>query len=94
MPKTAFVTGATSGFGAACARLFAAHGWSLIVETDYATSLLSDVARWKGFHWYLNVGAKVDVGPGATLELGFTENLVDQQATADVVGYFGLELRR
>ena len=70
------------------------HGWSLIVETDYATSLLSDVARWKGFHWYLNVGAKVDVGPGATLELGFTENLVDQQATADVVGYFGLELRR
>ena len=31
MPQIAFITGATSGFGAACARLFAAHGWRLIV---------------------------------------------------------------
>lgn len=31
MSQIAFITGATSGFGAACARLFAAHGWHLIV---------------------------------------------------------------
>lgn len=31
MAKIAFITGATSGFGAACARLFAANGWSLIL---------------------------------------------------------------
>jgi len=31
MSQIAFITGATSGFGAACARLFAAHGWRLIV---------------------------------------------------------------
>jgi 3-hydroxy acid dehydrogenase/malonic semialdehyde reductase len=31
MPKIAFITGATSGFGAACARRFAARGWNLIV---------------------------------------------------------------
>lgn len=70
------------------------RGMSLVVTTSYATSLLSDVARWKGHHWYLDVGAKVDVGAGVTLELGFTENFVDQQETADVVGYLGLELRR
>lgn len=31
MPRIAFITGATSGFGAACARLFAANGWHLIL---------------------------------------------------------------
>lgn len=31
MSRIAFITGVTSGFGAACARLFAAHGWRLIV---------------------------------------------------------------
>lgn len=31
MPQIAFITGATSGFGAASARLFAAHGWHLVL---------------------------------------------------------------
>ncbi|HRE53306.1 MAG TPA: SDR family oxidoreductase [Candidatus Competibacter sp.] len=31
MSQIAFITGATSGFGAACARVFAAHGWSLVL---------------------------------------------------------------
>ncbi len=31
MPQIAFITGVTSGFGAACARLFAVQGWRLIV---------------------------------------------------------------
>lgn len=34
MPQVAFITGATSGFGAACARLFASNGWSLILCAD------------------------------------------------------------
>ncbi len=31
MTKTAFITGATSGFGRACAEMFAAKGWDLVL---------------------------------------------------------------
>lgn len=48
MPKTALITGATSGFGAACARRFAAEGWRLILagrRTERLEELRGDLGN-------------------------------------------------
>ena len=46
MPKIAFITGATSGFGKSCAYKFAAHGYDLIINgrrTDRLQHLADEV---------------------------------------------------
>lgn len=46
MPKTILITGATSGFGAACAKKFAAEGWQLILtgrRTERLEQLQTDL---------------------------------------------------
>ncbi|MFZ1640648.1 MAG: SDR family oxidoreductase [Candidatus Contendobacter sp.] len=53
MSQIAFITGATSGFGAACARLFAAHGWRLIVcgrRQDRLEALRAELAETVPVH--------------------------------------------
>jgi hypothetical protein len=39
MPKTIYITGATAGFGEACARLFAREGWRLVLTGRRAERL-------------------------------------------------------
>jgi hypothetical protein len=68
--------------------------WSLVAETDAATRLVADIDRYPGQHWYLNLAAKIDASDRLRLELGFTENIADQQSTTDFALYFGLALRR
>jgi NADP-dependent 3-hydroxy acid dehydrogenase YdfG len=41
MPKIAFITGATSGFGKACAEKFASHGYDLIINGRREDRLLT-----------------------------------------------------
>ncbi|KAB2928138.1 MAG: SDR family oxidoreductase [Candidatus Contendobacter sp.] len=53
MSQIAFITGATSGFGAACARRFAAHGWRLIVcgrRQDRLEALRAELAATVPVH--------------------------------------------
>ncbi len=48
MPKIVFITGATSGFGKACAYKFAAHGYDLILNgrrTDRLQTLADDLKK-------------------------------------------------
>jgi len=53
MSQIAFITGVTSGFGAACARQFAAHGWHLIVcgrRQDRLEALRAELAATVPVH--------------------------------------------
>ena len=67
--------------------------WSLLVESDYSTTLSDGIQRYDVDRWYLDLGAKVDLGNHATLEVGFVENLISQQTTLDFGLHLGIEFR-
>jgi hypothetical protein len=79
---------------------FAAFEWrparvlSLIAETDIASRLIANIDHYPGMHWMVHGEARLDLSRGTRLELGFTENLRDQQSTADFGLLFGLVWRR
>lgn len=55
MPSIAFITGATSGFGAACARRLATHGWRLILcgrRQDRLETLRAELATTVPVHTF------------------------------------------
>src|SRR6185436_20130969 len=48
MPKIVFITGATAGFGKACAEKFASHGYDLIINgrrTDRLQKIADDIEK-------------------------------------------------
>ena len=78
---------------------FAAVEWrpwprvSLVAETDAATRLVANIARYPGTDWILNVSGRIDLGARTRLDLGFTENIKDQRSTTDFALYAGVSLR-
>lgn len=66
---------------------------SLVGETDAATRLVENIDRYPGVHWMVHVSGRIDVSKTARLEVGFTENLVDQRSTADFGIHVGLVWR-
>ena len=78
---------------------FAAVEWrpwrsvSFVAETDAATRLVANIARYPGKHWMLNLAGRIDLGARTRLDLGFTENLMDQRSTTDFALYAAFSLR-
>jgi hypothetical protein len=66
---------------------------SLVGETDAASRLIANIDRYAGLHWMVNVSGRIDVARSTRLEIGFTENILDQLATADFGVHFGLVFR-
>ncbi len=62
------------------------HGWSVIVQLDAATRLVTDIAAYPGDTVYLRVGSKFGLHGKWTLEGGITEGVKNQVAATD----FGL----
>lgn len=78
MAKSIFITGATSGFGEACARRFAGEGWRLILaarRTERLRSLHTELGRETSVHTItLDVRDQVAVTNGIKgLPGGFSE---------------------
>ena len=66
---------------------------SLSVETDVASRLVADIDQYPGVHWLINAGLKVALSPRALLEVGMTENLINQLSTTDFALYFAISAR-
>ena len=66
MSNTLFITGATSGFGEACARRFAEAGWKLVLtgrRAERLNALVEELSKQTEVH-----GLVVDVRDRAAME--------------------------
>lgn len=83
----------TRGHGFAALEWRPAATWSLVVEVNGASNLVTSIARYPTLQTYVNLAARVDLCRGWQWEVGFTENLTDQQATTDFGAFTGLVAR-
>jgi hypothetical protein len=70
-----------------------ARAWSLLLQTDASSRLISNIQDYPSYQWYAQLGVKGDLGGGYRLVVGFTENIIDQQSTLDFGGWMGIEKR-
>lgn len=90
MAQIAFITGATSGFGAACARLFAQHGWRLIVcgrRQERLAALLAELTATAPIH-----AVTLDVRDEAAVNAAMVALPADFAAVDVLVNNAGLAL--
>lgn len=78
------------GHGFLAVEWHVARTWSLFVQSDAATRLVTNLVSYPSVQWYIDFGAKIDLGRRWEFELGFRENLLDQQTTTDIAVFFGL----
>jgi hypothetical protein len=65
---------------------------SLVVETNAASRLVTNVVDYPSLHWLLNVGGRLDLGR-TRIDLGVTEGIASQDATTDVAFFLAFGLR-
>jgi uncharacterized protein DUF3187 len=65
----------------------------LVAETDAASRLVENIEHYPGVHWIVNVVCRIDLGRRTGLDLGFTENIMNQLTTTDFALYIGLAIR-
>ena len=86
-----YESGRAHGFAAV--EFHAADSWSIIAETNMASRLVTNIANYPAEQWYVNIAAKVDFSRMAEMTIGFTENIVDQQATVDFGAFIAFNFR-
>jgi len=67
-----------------------ASTWSLIATVHASSNLVTNIALYPTFQSYVDLAAKIDLSRCWQLELGFTENLEDQQSTTDIGVFVGI----
>jgi hypothetical protein len=67
--------------------------FSFVAETDAASRLVTNVEGYPGIHWMLNVTGRIQLGRRSRVDLGFTENIMDQRSTTDFALHLALVVR-
>ena len=65
---------------------------SIVVSTDAASRLVSNVPSYPATSWYVHLAAQWDIARGVRAHVGFTENLENQQGTVDFGVFLGFDL--
>lgn len=66
---------------------------SIVLSADAASRLVTNLARYPGVSAYIHLVTRVDLTDRLEAEVGFTENLEDQQGTIDFGGFLGFTFR-
>jgi hypothetical protein len=66
---------------------------SLAAETNAASRLASNIDRYPGTHWMVDIGGRMDLGARTRLDVFVTENILSQLSTADFGIYLALSVR-
>ena len=66
---------------------------SLVADTNAASRLVSNVDRYPGTHWMVDLGGRVDLGARTRLDVFVTENILSQLSTTDFGIYLAVSIR-
>ena len=66
---------------------------SLVADTSAASRLVSNIDRYPGTHWMVDIGGRIDLGTRTRLDVFLVENILSQLTTTDFGIYLGLSVR-